>query len=192
MANNPVLSQLTFPVNVEGTVQNVTFDIKDAAARQMIADLGNAVYWIGVTTTALTDGDTTNPITVGGESVTAKVGGMAQYSGEEFVWNGSAWQSIGKNNFGALAFKDSASGSFTPQGSVSTPDINVTGGSTTTVNSITAVGTLPSFTVSGENLTYNAGTLPTKGADTSVVSNVGTITATQPSFTGTAGTVTVS
>jgi hypothetical protein len=117
---------------------------------------------------------------------------MAQYSGEEFIWNGSAWQSVGKNNFGALAFKSSASGSYTPQGSVSAPTISATGGQTTTVNSITAVGTLPSCTVSGENLTFNAGTLPTKGSDQSVVSDIGELSASQPSFTGTAATITVS
>lgn len=179
------ISKITVPVLVEGSLVNTTFDIKDAGARQLINDLGNAVYWIGVTTNALTDGDTTNPITVNSESVTVKVGGMAQYSGEEFVWNGSAWQSIGKNNFGALAFKSSASGNFTPAGSVTS---EITGGTNTTVNSITAVGTLPSFSVSGETLTYTPGTLPTKGDDTSVVTATGTVSST---FSGTQGSVTV-
>lgn len=179
------ISKITVPVLVEGSLVNTTFDIKDAGARQLINDLGNAVYWIGVTTNALTDGDTTNPITVNSESVTVKVGGMAQYSGEEFVWNGSAWQSIGKNNFGALAFKSSASGNFTPAGSVTS---EITGGTNATVNSITAVGTLPSFSVSGETLTYTPGTLPTKGDDTSVVTATGTVSST---FSGTQGSVTV-
>ena len=62
-------SKLTVPVTVEGVVQNVTFDIKDAEARELISALGDACYWIGVTTTALTDGSTTNPITVSGENV---------------------------------------------------------------------------------------------------------------------------
>ena len=183
---NATISQITVPVDVSGTLTNVTFDIKDAWAREFISDLGDALYWIGVTTTELTDGSTTNPITVGGDSVTARVGGMAQYSGEEFVWNGSAWQSIGKNNFGALAFKDSASTTYQPAGTVA-----ITKGSdtTTTVNSITAVGTLPTFSVSGETLTYTPGTLPTKGSDTSVVTASGTDTA---AFTGTSTTITVS
>ena len=111
---------------------------------------------------------------------------MAQYDGIEYVWSGSAWQEMGHGNFGALAFKNSASGSFTPQGSVS-----VTKGSdtTTTVNSITAVGTLPYYTHSGKALIYNAGTLPTKGADTTVVTASGSVSAT---FSGTEGSVTVS
>ena len=186
---NALISQIVIP---EDGV-NTTFDIKDAAARQMISDLGNALYWIGVTTTELVDDVTTSAvITVGGGSVTAKVGGMAQYNGEEFVYNGTKWQSIGKNNFGSLAFKNSASGNFTPQGTVSQPTVSVTGGTTGKVNSITAVGTLPSMTVSGEILTFNPGTLPTKGSDQTVVTATGTITVSQPTFSGTSGSVSVS
>lgn len=185
---NSLVSTLTLPTLVSGEVQEVTFEVKDAYARQMIADLGNAMYWIGVTTTALTDGDTTNPITVLGESVTAGVGGVAQYDGEEFAFNGVSWQSLGKNNFGDLAFKDNASGSYTPAGSVS---VEATGGTNAVVNSITAVGTLPAFGYdsSTETLTFSQGTLPTKGSDTSVVTSVGTLSGT---FTGTAATITVS
>lgn len=183
---NQLLSVLTLPVDVGGEIQNITYDIKDAYARQRIAELGSAVYWMGVTTTTLSDGSTTNPITINGDSVTAETGGMAQYDGVEYVWSGSAWQEMGHGNFGSLAFKSSASGSFTPQGT-----INITPGTdtTTTVNSITAVGTLPKFTQSGETLVFSAGTLPTKGADTTVVTASGSVTAT---FSGTAGSVTVS
>lgn len=185
------ISTLTLPVNVSGTVSNVEFTLKDAEARQMIEDLGNALYWIGVTTTALTDGDTTNPIQVNGESKTAEVGAVASYDGLEFVWSGSAWQAFGHANFGALAFKSSASGSYTPAGSVS-----ITQGTDTTasVTGISSVGTLPDayFTVSGETATFNwsAGTLPTADASaTTVITARGTDTA---SFSGTAATITVS
>ena len=184
--SNQLLSTLTLPVDVSGTVTNVTYDIKDAYARQRISELGAAVYWMGVTTTAITDGSTTNPITINSESVTASAGGMAQYDGVEFVWSGSAWQEMGHGNFGSLAFKSSASGNFTPQGTVSVTKGNDT---TTTVNSITAVGTLPSFTQSGETLVFNTGSLPTKGADTTVVTASGSVSAT---FSGTEGSVTVS
>ena len=186
--SNQLISQLTVPVEVGGVVQNVTYDIKDAEARQRIAELGSALYWMGVTTTALTDGDTTNPITINGDSVTAQAGGVAQYSGTEFVWSGSAWQVLGQGNLGALAYKNDASGSFTPAGSVTVEQGTDT---TTTVNSITAVGTLPSFTYTAgtENLAFSAGTLPTKGADTSVVTASGTRSAT---FSGTQDTITVS
>ena len=189
---NALISQITIPVEVSGQVINVTYDIKDAYARQMIAQLGNAIYWMGVTTTALTNGSTTNPITIEGESETADVGGMAQYDGEEFIWNGSAWQSVGKNNFGALAFKSQATTNYTPVGDVSKPTASITGGSTDTVNSITSVGTLPSMTVTSETLVFNPGTLPVKGADQTVVSAVGTIDVSKPTFTGTQATITVS
>lgn len=184
--SNALMSTLTVPVNVGGTVTNVTYDIKDAYARERIESLSSAVYWMGVTTTEISDGSSVNPITILGESVTAETGGMAQYDAVEYVWNGSAWQEMGHGNFGALAFKSSASGSFTPTGSV---EITKGTDTTATVNSITAVGTLPSFTQSGETLVFDAGTLPTKGSDTTVLTGRGTDTA---AFTGTAGTVTVS
>ena len=185
------LSKLTLPVNVSGTVTNVDYTIKDAEARELIEDIGHAVYWIGVTTTALTDGATTNPIQVNGESVTANLGGLASYDGSEYVWNGSAWQELGKNNFGALAFKSSASATYTPAGSVA-----ITQGTDTTasVTGIATVGTLPDsyFTVSGETATFvfDAGTLPTADASaTTVITARGSDTA---AFTGTEATITVS
>lgn len=186
MPANEILTQLEFPVEVEGVEQNVVFDIQDAGARELIEALGNAVKWIGVTTTELTDGATTNPITINSESVTADTGDMTQYSGEEFVWNGSAWQSIGKNNFGALAFKSSATGSITPAGSVSVTQGNDT---TTSVTPMDTAGSLPAWTVSGTKATFSPGSLPTAGSAVTVVTAAGTVSAT---FTGTADTVTVS
>lgn len=179
MAN---IKQITLP---DGN----TYDIVDAGARQLIEDLGDALYWIGVTTTELTDGSTTNPITVLGESVTAEVGGMAQYSGEEFVWNGSAWQSMGKNNFGDLAFADTAEGSYTPAGTIDTPSITVTP-SSTSVSRVLTLGTLPTYTVANEVLTLTAGALPTK-EDVSVLNGATAALAAAPAFTGTAATITV-
>ena len=188
MATN-YMSKITLPVNIEGTITDVEFTIKDAEARQMITDLGNALYWIGVTTTALSEGATTNPIIVGGEEVTAKLGGIASYNGMEYAWNGSAWQGMGPSNLGALAYKNSASGDYTPAGSVA-----ITKGtdSTDTVTGVTANGTLPQayFTQSGETLTFNfnAGALPTLGAEKTFVTQRGDDTA---SFSGTPATVTV-
>ena len=179
------LSKLTLPVNVEGTVTNVEYTVKDAEARELIEALGHAIYWIGVTTTALTDGSTTNPITVNTESVTAALGGMASYDGSEFVWNGTAWQELGKNNFGALAFKSSASASYTPAGSV-----EVTQGDDTTasVTPFGSAGEVPYFTVSGEVATFHAGTAASAGTPVNVVTASGTVSAT---FAGTAATITV-
>ena len=48
--------------------------------------------WLGVTTTALTDGATTNPITINDESVTAVANDKTKYNSTEFVFNGEIWQ----------------------------------------------------------------------------------------------------
>ena len=174
------ISHITLPVIVNGEETQVTFDIKDAAARQRIESLGDVLVWLGVTTTPLTDGASTSPITINEESVTPAKGNVAQYSGEEFAWNGTSWQSLGKNNFGALAFVDEVVASYTPVGTNSKPTTT-----TATVNSITAVGTLPTMTVTSETLIFNPGTLPTKGSDTAVVTDVAA-----PTFTGTVATIT--
>lgn len=158
------ISKITMP---SGT----TYDIKDATARQLIEDLESFTAFMGVTTTPLTDGATTNPIMIDGESVTAEAGNITTYGSKEFIFNGTAWQEFGDlSGLGDLAFKDSATGSITPSGTVSTPTITVS-------------GTLPSFTatVTNEILTlgWNAGALPTA-------------TSSQPTFTGSSGSVTVS
>ena len=294
---NPEISQITLPT---GT----TYDLKDAKARSDIESITGSIsggmHYIGVSSTALSDGATTNPITIDGTSVTAKGGDIAIYGQLEFIWNPTSgkWQEFGSTgSLKALAFKDKVTASYKPAGTVSkptftgsssavtitatnnnsgnyqpagtvskptftgsessvtvtatantdgnyqpagtvskpsftgasmtstgkfTPDGSVTvttnattnktatvsaaasgtttyqpggtnsGGAvelnTTTVNSITAVGTLPSWTatVANENLTlgWSAGTLPTKGSNTTVATSVKTFT--QPTFTGTA------
>ena len=189
------ISKITLP-------SGSTYDLKDAQARSDIADIQRAIsggiHFRGETTTALTDGATTNPITINGVSYTAVSGDLVLYDEAEFLFDGTKWIEMGTlSMLGALAYKDSASGSFTPAGSVSAPNISVaTAGGTTTVNSITAVGSLPAYTATVANetltMTWNAGTLPTKGADTVVKTTDAAYSASQPTFTGTADTVTVS
>lgn len=89
-----------------------------------------------------------------------------------------------------------STGSYKPEGTVSTPTISVkTAGSTTSVNSMTGQGTLPtlSITVSGEKLTFtlNQGTLPTYAAVT-VKNGDAAYQSTQPTFSGTSKSVSVS
>ena len=57
-----------------------------------------AFTYIGTTTTPLSDGATTNPITIGGESVTATNGNVVFYGDAEYVWTGSAWEELGNKN----------------------------------------------------------------------------------------------
>lgn len=93
--------------------------------------------------------------------------------------------SVSKPTFTGSSTSVSVTG--TPTGSVSKPNITVTP-TTETVNSITAVGTLPSWTatVANENLTigWAAGTLPTKGANQSVMTGASAALASAPTFTG--------
>lgn len=211
------ISKITLP---SGSVYN----LKDAQARSDIADIQAAISggltFLGETTTPLADQATTNPVVINGESVTASAGAIVVYGQKEFLFNGTKWLEMGDLSLlGALAYKSTASGSFTPagtvsqptfsgesmtssgtftpSGSVSAPEISVdTAGATTNVNSITSVGSLPSFScaVANENLTmsWDAGALPTKGANTTVKTGDATYSASAPTFTGTQGNVSVS
>lgn len=292
---NPLISQVTLP---NGT----TYDIKDGWSRDQIAAIykliEGGVNFIGVVADApahqISDGDTTNPITVkdgaSTKSVTATSGDIVIQGTKEFIFDGTAWREFGDiTGLGDLAFADTASGPFTPAGTVSKPTFTgsqstvtitaadntsgnyqpkgtvskptftgtkvkisgtvtptgsvsgsfsgtpvrlVTGNisvptsastttastenktatvsaassgeatytpsgqisgtavemNTTSVNSITAVGTLPQWTASvpsgTENLTFSwsAGTLPTKGAAQTVATTVKSVT--DPTFTG--------
>lgn len=51
--------------------------------------------YLGVTTTTLTDGATTNPITINGTSVTAREADWAIYGSSDYIYNGTAWQEVG-------------------------------------------------------------------------------------------------
>ena len=63
-----------------------------------VEELKSATRWIGVTTTALTDGATTKPIVIDGSNVNQRRGDVTSYNEIEFVWNGSKWQEFGSNN----------------------------------------------------------------------------------------------
>ena len=66
-----------------------TYDLVDAGARELISALSGSTAFLGLTTTALTDGATTNPITVNGSSVTATTGNIVIYESAEFIWDGA-------------------------------------------------------------------------------------------------------
>lgn len=99
-----------------------------------------------------------------------------------------------EGQLGDLAYKDSASGSYTPAGSVTAPTVNVTP-SSMSLKHIKNTGSLPSWgaNVSEEVLSFSfsAGSLPTTENHT-VLTGITDATATAPVFSGTAGTVTVS
>ena len=216
------------------TVGSKTYD-GSAAVTISASDLGleQAMKFLGTSSTAISDGATTGTITVDGTSKTVAAGHVVLYNGYEYVWTGSAWEQLGQE--GSFSLKTHThTVSHTPAGTVSTPTITVTP-NTTTVNSITAVGSLPSLTysevkpskitawsagsltgsvssspnrtvtltltkpsltyeeVSADNITaWSAGSLPTKGSNTTVVTGIKSATSTQPTFSGTAATLTTS
>jgi len=182
------ISQITLP---SGT----TYNLKDTVARQSAS---GGIKLVGTTTTALTDEATTNPITVNGESYTAVSQDAVFYGKQEFVFDGTMWHEFGDmSGLGDLALKDSASGSFTPSGTVSQPTISVgTAGSTgtfaTAIETSAPSATAPSnpityYSVQNEVLSLYQIGYSTDSAKTSDAS----YEASAPTFTGTAGTVTV-
>lgn len=187
------ISEITLP-------SRVTYDIKDATARNDISMLKGsgtgAMHYAGVTTTKLENGSSTSPIKINESDYTPSNGDVVIYGQLEFVWSTSdkKWHEFGSTgSLKGLAFKDSASASYTPAGSVSAPTVSVSV-NTASVTPITGVGTLPSFTasVSNETLTlgFSAGTLPTKGTDVTVATGIKSASASAPAFTGTSATIT--
>lgn len=171
-----------------------------------VSKLSNATHWLGVTTTTLTDGSTTNPITIGGQSVTAVSGDIVQDSNaNEYIFNGTAWQALGSSvgTLKAFAYADTGDVTITPKGSNAsssvsgtcsvTPSGSVSGTAVTltssSVGSVTDAGSMPTYTVSNGVLTIGAGTVPTVSS-VSVATGVDTVT--DPTFTGSASSGTIS
>ena len=196
----PTLMKLTLPSGTsyylkDDEVRDWIGDGTTSGAEKRLADaesaiqaLSNATHWLGITTTTLTDGSTTNPITINGDSVTAVSGDIVQDSnGEEYIFNGTAWQKFGGSigTLGNFAYVDTGTASYTPAGSVSGTAVTLTSGN---VGSVTDAGSMPTYTVSNEVLTISAGAIPTVST-VSVATGVDTVT--DPSFSGTAATITV-
>lgn len=64
--------------------------------------LSSVLKFQGTTTTAISDGSTTNPITIDGASYTAQKGDVVLYDGKEYLWQGSAWEQLGDESSWAL------------------------------------------------------------------------------------------
>ena len=183
------ISQITLP---SGT----TYNIKDTVARQ--AASGGIRLIQGVCTTELTDMCTTNPITINGESYTAEEQEATFYGAKEFVFDGTYWHEFGDmSGLGDMAMADTASGSYTPTGSVSAPTISVDSAATTGTFATSLQTAAPSATAPSNPITYydvtnevlsfyqigyNTGSAKTGDAS---------YEASAPTFTGTAATITV-
>jgi len=118
----------------------------------------DAVRFIGVTTTALTDGCTYNPIMIKGETYEAVSGDVAVYQLGEFIFDGEKWNAFGDlSGLGDLALKNRV-------------DINT---ADDTVRGIGSVGSLPSVTYdpASEEIIFDAGTLPTMADEKTFVTS---------------------
>ena len=199
--------------------------IRDAEAQEEIAQIKetikNGASYIGKfvsavvggeTVTTLKDGDVVTSITTTkgtfvpgtpasgqyklNEGDFTEIQGTAGKPSVEFMWNGTAMDEFGSTSLlKSLAFKDSASGSYTPAGTNAASAVSFTGqtdGDFVTGFDTAPVapsfsegafdqgslpsfsegafdaGTLPSMTYDSTNrkLTFGAGTLPSKAADT--------------------------
>lgn len=141
----------------DGTTSGAEKRISDAEAE--IQKLSNATHWLGVTTTALTDGSTTNPITIGGESVTAVSGDIVQDSnGTEYIFNGTAWQALGSSvgTLKAFAYADTGEVTITPAGTNASSAVTFSGGTTDDV-----LGENTTFTNSTSSVSFAAHTTAT-------------------------------
>ena len=172
-----------------------TYEIKDLEARAAIA---GGTHFRGVCTDALTDGGSTSPIHISGKSdtYTPEAGDIVIANGDqEFIWDGTAWRLFGDmSDLGTLAYKNSASGSYTPEGTVSAPNIDVTAPTAGALSGVATAGTLPVLTqtVTNETLeiSFSQGAMPTFST-ANYVNSVSATLHSAPVFSGTEGTVTV-
>lgn len=180
-------------------INETTYDLKDAVARQQISEIissiTSGIHYRGVTTSELEDGDTTNPITIKGESYTAESGDLVIYGQLEFIFDGTEWHEFGSTgSLKALAFKDTASGDINATDSGHTH--TVTYKKTSATHSVTqgTVSASGKFTPSG-SVTVGSGTAnytPAGTNEASAVSLTGGSTSklTTTSIKGVAGTIT--
>lgn len=140
--------------------------MKDKEAREKIDALSSATHFIGKTSSEMTDGYT-GSVVVGGETITPQAGDIvyAENGGlngkeVEFIYNGSKWQELGSTgNLKALAFKDEATATYTPAGTVSQPTFTGTQGNVS-VNG-TATGNITSAVATGDGNYTPAGNIST-------------------------------
>ena len=121
-----------------------TLWLKDAEARESIEDIyskiSGGLHYLGKSTTEIEDGDATGPWVIDGVTYVPSgatgsqknlaAGDIAIYGELEFIWSGASgkWQEFGSTgSLGALAFKDSASATYTPAGTNAASAVSFTG-----------------------------------------------------------------
>ena len=223
----PYISKISIP---DGTGAYNLYEIKDAYARSRLEILqnvySNPLRYRGKVKydSPITDGaeistytlwstsgtgheETSGPYTAHAGDIVIKQGSSGK-APMEYIYDGHYWSEFGSTgSLGSLAFKSSASCSYTPAGSVSTPTFTGTGVRLVTGNiavpktytstftgtafnstgSYTPAGNVTTTTASTENKTT---TVSKANSGDATYTPQGTVS--KPSFTGTAATITVS
>ena len=140
-----------------------TLWLKDAEARESIEDIyskiSGGLHYLGKSTTEIEDGDATGPWVIDGVTYVPSgatgsqknlaAGDIAIYGELEFIWSGASgkWQEFGSTgSLKALAFKDSASGTYTPAGTNQASAVSFTGQTSASfVNGFNDDAVAPSF-----------------------------------------------
>lgn len=174
---NPKIKQITLP-------SGNTYDLWDEDAHRLIYELESPGEYLGVTTSTITDGSSTNPIIIDGQSVTAGAGDWCITSSDKkaYIFSGTTnkWQEFtDMTNLGSLAYKDSASGTV----AVPTSASSSFSGTATTLK-ITPAG---SVSLTNSNKTATVSQDSSAGA-TATYTPAGTVS--QPTFSGSATTST--
>lgn len=187
---------------VEQNTTNIETNASDIADLKEIVKGG--VHYIGKSKTEIADGSTTLTIIIDdgteeGAQVTAKAGDLVIYASKEFVCDGTKWNEFGDiTGLGELAFADSATGSYTPAGTVTNDAIadktyELTGSFSGTEKTISPSLTLNDVTgvtgtFTGTELTATAGF---SGTETTLTAGFsGTETTLTAGFSGTGVTPT--
>lgn len=122
-------------ISSEAATRKAADDSINNIINSLKSSLTGAMHYVGETSTALTDGSDASPIKLAtrpngtiadNTDYTPEPGDVVIYQDKEFVYSkyagGGVWNEFGSTgSFKALAFKDSASGSYTPAGAVSQP-----------------------------------------------------------------------
>lgn len=103
----PTVNNATLTIKANGTSKG-TFTANASSNVEInitASDLGlsAAMKFIGTSSTTITDGATTSPITVNNSSVTPASGNVVLYGNKEFVWTGSLWEELGNEGSYALS-----------------------------------------------------------------------------------------
>ena len=177
------------------TQKSLTFGSKSfngSEAKEITAaDLGlsSALKFLGTTTTALTDGATTNPITINSANITAQIGNVVLYNHLEFIWNGSKWEELGDEQSFALKSIQIKAGNGLTGGGTLEETRTISHGDTSSQASVTTGGRtyINSITLDGYGHVTRLGT-GTETNQTDISGNASTVT--NGVYTNTAQTIT--